>query len=142
MDGNYDIFRGGEKIGKAQVARQGLYYRFRCCCALTGSVIYRLTATCGEKTENLGVLVPDADVFRLEKKLPVSRFPEGALVIRAVPANPDKGAQFAPVYPDEPFRYIAKLHTARMQCRDGQVGVVFEDTEDAHSALPLSSSSR
>lgn len=138
MDGNYDIFRGGERIGKAQVKREGLYYRFRCCCALTGEVIYRLTVNCGSKTENLGILTPDGDAFCLEKRLPASRLTEGELVIRAVPANPDRGGAFTPVYPEEPFRYIAKLNTARMERRNGQVGVVFED----QSALPLSSNSR
>lgn len=138
MRQNLDIFRGSEKIGKAEVRREGLYYRFRCCCKLTGEVIYRLTVACGEKTENLGILIPAGDVFRLERKLPASRFSADAFVIRAVPANPDRGGKFTPIYPEEPFRYIAKLNTARMAYSNGQVGVVFED----QSALPLSSSSR
>lgn len=137
MDGNYDIFRGGEKIGKAQIKKEGLYYRFRCCCALTGEVIYRLTATCGGKTENLGILIPDGDAFRLEKKLPVSRFPMGEPVIQAVPGNPDKTGLFAPVKPDEPFRYLAEIESARMERRGEEIGVVIED-----QPAPLSSSSR
>lgn len=137
MDGNYDIFRGGEKIGKAQIKKEGLYYRFRCCCGITGEVIYRLTATCGGKTENLGILVPDGDTFCLEKKLPVSRFPKGELVIQAVPGNPDKTGLFAPVKPDEPFRYLAELEAARMERRGEEIGVVIED-----QSAPLSSSSK
>lgn len=140
MDGIYDIFRAGEKIGKAQVRREGLYYRFRCSCALTGEVIYRLTATCGGKTENLGIPIPDGDSFRLEKKLPVSRFSQGELVIQAVPGNPDRAGFFAPVHPDEPFRYLQMLQTARMEQRGSEIGLVF-DAED-QSVPPLSSSSR
>ncbi len=138
MNQKFDIFRGGEKIGKAEVTREGLYYRFRCCCALSGEVIYRLHVTCGTKTENLGILIPSGDAFRLEKRLPVSRFADGEFTIRAVPANPDRGKQFVPVLPEEPFQYIAKLNAARMASRDGQAGVVFED----QSAPPLSSSSK
>ena len=137
MEGNFDIFRGGEKIGKAQVKQEGLYYRFRCVCALTGEVIYRLTVTCGDQTENLGILIPDGDVFRLEKKLPVSRFAGGEAVIRAVPGNPNKLGLFAPVRPDEPFAYLSRLKNARMERRGETVGVVFEDQSE-----PLSSSSR
>lgn len=138
MDQNYDIFRGGEKIGKAEVKREGLYYRFRCCCALSGDVIYRLHVTCGTRTENLGILIPDGDAFRLEKKLPASRFTEGKLAISAVPANPDRGERFTPVFPEEPFQYIENLNAARMASHNGQVGIVFED----QSVLPLSSSSK
>ena len=65
MEGIYDIFRGGEKIGKAEVRREGLYYRFRCCCDLTGEVMYRLTVACGEKTENLGIPVPDERIIQV-----------------------------------------------------------------------------
>ena len=138
MDQNFDILRGEEKIGKAEVKREGLYYRFRCCCSLTGEVLYRLTATCSGRTENLGILIPVGDAFRLEKRLPASRFKAEAFVIRAVPANPDRGSQFIPVFPEEPFHYIARLNAARMERRDGQIGVIFED----QSASPLSSSNK
>ena len=137
MDGNYDIFRGNEKIGKAQVKREGLYYCFRCVCSLTGGVICRLTATCGERMENLGVLLPDGDEFRLEKRLPVSRFPTGELVIRAVPGNRDRAGFFAPVKPDEPFHYLSGLHSARMVRQGNQIGVLLED-----QSVPLSSISK
>lgn len=137
MDGNYDIFRGGEKIGKAQVKREGLYYRFRCVCSLTGDVIYRLTVTCGERTENLGILIPDGDVFRLEKKLSAGRFPTGEPIIQAVPGNPDRAGFFAPVKPDEPFRYLAGLQSARLARRGDEVGVLLED-----QPAPLSSSNK
>lgn len=127
MDGSYDIFRGNEKIGKAQVTREGLYYRFRCVCSLTGEVVYRLIVTCAEKTENLGILLPDGDVFRLEKRIPASRFQTGKLIIKAVPGNLDRAGFFAPVKPDEPFRYLASLQTARMEQRGDQIGIIFED---------------
>ena len=124
MNRIYDILRGGEKIGKAYVRKEGLYYCFRCCCRLTGEVIYRLTVSCGGKTENLGILIPDGDAFRLQKRLPVSRFPDGEMVIRAVPGKPEHTEFFAPVHPDEPFRYLASLQRARLERRDGQIGIV------------------
>lgn len=126
MEGVYDIFRGTEKIGKADVRRQGLYYRFRCCCNLTGEVIYRLTASDGTKTVNLGIPVPDGDSFCLETRIPISRFANGTLSIQAQPRTPQQKRIFAPVYPDEPFGYISRLETARMERRDNKIGISFD----------------
>ena len=125
MIGIHDIYHGVKKIGKAEIAKEGLYYHFRCFCKLTGEVIYRLIVSCGEKTENLGILVPAGEVFYLEKRLPVSRFSEGNPVIKAVPGRPQKERLFAPVYPDEPFQYLTKLDMSRMESRNGVVGVSF-----------------
>ena len=128
MEGIYDIFRGGEKIGKAEVRREGLYYRFRCCCDLTGEVMYRLTVTCGEKTENLGIPVPDADSFHLNTRLPVSRLPAGTPEFRAVPKHePLQQGLWVPISPETPFAYIERLEHAVMERRDDQVGILISD---------------
>lgn len=128
MDGIYDILRGGEKIGKAEVRREGLYYRFRCCCDLTGEVMYRLTVTCGDKTENLGIPVPEGDSFRLSTRLPVSRFPGGEPVFRAVPRHEKlQPGTWVPVSPETPFPYIARLENAVAERREGQMGVLISD---------------
>ena len=127
MDGNYDIFRGSEKIGKAEIRREGLYYRFRCCCNLTGQVIYRLIAVCDAQTENLGIPVPDGDAFRLETRLPVSRFGTGTPVIQAVPRHPQKQGNFVPIVPEEPFEYIQWLENAVLARREGQLGAVIPE---------------
>lgn len=128
MDGIYDILRGGEKIGKAEVRREGLYYRFRCCCDLTGDVMYRLTITCGEKTENLGIPVPEGDCFRLNTRLPVSRFPSGEPEFRAVPKHePLQRGMWVPISPETPFDYIARLENAVMERRGEEVGILISD---------------
>ena len=129
MDGIYDIFRGPDKIGKAEIRREGLYYRFRCCCNLTGQVIYRLTATCDDRTENLGIPVPEGDAFYLETRLPVSRFGKGVPVIQAVPRHPQKQDTFVPISPEEPFGYIERLENAILEKREGQIGAVIPEEE-------------
>ena len=130
MDGTYDIYRGAEKIGKAQVVRKGLYFHFRCCCNLSGSVIYRLIASEGENTVNLGIPVPDGDCFRLETKIAKNKFGSGTLMICAQPRSFKQREIFAPIYPDEPFAYIKELEKARMVQKDGQIGVLFDRTDD------------
>ena len=128
MEGIFDILRGGEKIGKAEVRREGLYYRFRCCCDLTGEVMYRLIVICGGKTENLGIPVPEGDSFRLSARLPASRFPSGEPEFRAVPKHePQQQGMWVPISPETPFDYIARLENAVMECRGEEVGILISD---------------
>lgn len=129
MEGIYDIYRGGEKIGKAEVKRQGLYYQFHCCCNLTGAVIYRLTVRCDDKTENLGIPVPDGDSYRLKTRIPVSRFRRGEPVFEAVPRHPERMDNWMPISPEEPFAYISRLENALLERRGEQVGITI--TEEA-----------
>ena len=127
MNGIYDIFRGGEKIGKVEVKRQGLYYHFHCCCNLTGTVVYRLTVQCGGKTENLGIPVPEADSYRLKTKIPVSHFKEGTPVFLAVPRHPQNMGNWIPLSPEAPFPYLNRLENAVLERRGSQVGILLKD---------------
>ncbi len=119
MVGIYDIFRGGEKIGKAEVSKEGLYYRFRCCCDLTGEVMYRLTVTCGMKTENLGIPVPDGNEFVLSKRVPVSHFSAGTPEFRAIPKHEPLPEKWMPLIPETPFDYIARLENSLAERETG-----------------------
>ena len=137
MEGIYDIYRGGEKIGKAEVRREGLYYRFLCCCDLTGEVMYRLTVKCGDKTENLGIPAPDGDAFYLTKRLPVSRFPKEEPEFRAVPKHAPPDEMWIPVNPEEPFDYIHRLENAVMERRNNELGILIR--EEDLSSVPQDS---
>ena len=134
MEGIYDIFRGGEKIGKAQVRREGLYYRFLCCCDLTGEVMYRLTVKCGKKIENLGIPVPDGDSFRLSARLPVSRFSSGMPEFQAVPKHQTLDENWVPLNPEVPFDYIHRLENAVLERRNNELGILI--AQDRSEALP------
>ena len=128
MEGIYDIYRGEDKIGKAEVRREGLYYRFVCCCDLTGEVMYRITVTCGEKTENLGIPIPDGHCFRLSAKLPVSRFAKETPEFRAVPRHPQNTqGLWTPISPETPFAYISRLEHAVLERRGEQMGILISE---------------
>ena len=99
MDGTYEIMLGGESVGQAVVRRQGLYYRFSCRCDLSGEVIYRITVTCGGKSESLGIPVPKDGQFHLDTKLAASRLGEGEPKFAAVHRRPDLGGMFVPISP-------------------------------------------
>ena len=127
MDGTYEIMLGGESVGQAVVRRQGLYYRFSCRCDLSGEVIYRITVTCGGKSESLGIPVPKNGEFYLDTRLAASRFGEGEPKFAAVPRRPDLGGMFVPISPEEPFRYLHRLENAFLARKDGQVGIVIPE---------------
>jgi hypothetical protein len=127
MDGTYEIMLGGEPVGQAVVRRQGLYYRFSCRCDLSGEVIYRITVTCGGKSESLGIPVPKNGEFYLDTRLAASRLGEGEPKFAAVPRRPDLGGMFVPISPEEPFRYLHRLENAFLARKDGQLGIVIRE---------------
>ena len=125
--GTYPILRGGETIGQACVERKGLYYYFSCRCKLSGEVIYRLTVSCGEITENLGVPVPEGEDFVLMTRIPASRLGQGEMTLRAVPKHGKPEGKFIPIAPDEPFAYLRQLEKAVFEKRNGQMGIILKD---------------
>lgn len=121
MFGLYDIYLGARKVGKAEVIREGLYYRFRCNCDLPGGEIYRLVISCGEKTENLGIPIPNGDSFWLSTRLPVSHFAGQEPTFWALPRQQK---YWVPVLPEQPFPYLSALENAVLEERDGKMGLL------------------
>lgn len=127
MNETYGVYFGKEQMGKVQVQKQGLYYRFTCRCRLTGDVVCRLRVTCGDKRESLGVVVPMDDGFGLDTKIPVKRLGEGKMEFLLVPKHELDSGVFVPVYPEEPFAYIERLKDAYLARKEGQVGVILRE---------------
>lgn len=123
----YTILLGTQNVGQAQVRRDGLYYDFYCRCRFSGDVIMKIAVSCGEKTEILGTPVPQGKDFVLHKKLPVKYFGEGEFGFRAVPKQAQLDGFFVPIHPEEPFSYLNRLKNARLQRRDGVLGVALRE---------------
>lgn len=123
----YDVYLGQESVGTVSAEVEGLYYRFRCRCSLSGDVVYRLLVSCGDHQENLGVMIPVDGAFGLDTRLALKRLGKGMLQFRLLPKHPELGGRFVPLGPEEPFSYITKLRHAYLQRRNGQVGVGFKD---------------
>ena len=123
MVGTYDIKIGSEVAGKMVVEKQGLYYRFSCRCRLSGKTVHSAAAVCCGSRIHLGVCVPMDGQFGLEKKLPCKQFSGGKPEFLLIPKGGHQGHRFVPVYPEEPFAYMARLKEAFLEIRDGQVGV-------------------
>ena len=129
MQEEYSIFSGGEEVGRVFVQRQGLYYRICCRCRLTGAVRYRLIATCGENTADLGLCVPQGDRFGVDTRIPIKRLGEGAISFRLLPKHSSLEGKFVPVFPDEPFGYIHQLQKAYLARQDGVVGIILKEDQ-------------
>ena len=132
MFGLYDIYRGNEKIGKAEVSQEGLYYRFRCTCNLPDGKIYRILISCGGKTENLGIPIPGGDSFWLSVRLPKSRFTEAEPIFQAIPKEE---RLWVPVYPDQPFPYLSELENAVLGEENGETGIFISKSSQPDSDL-------
>ena len=132
MENTYSVRFGNQDVGKVQVKREGLYYRFFCRCRLSGDVVCRLVAVCGGKEENLGVVVPVEDGFGLDKKIPAKRLGEGTMEFYlatkiGVPRMENRmPGNFVAIYPEEPFAYIARLKDAFFVRQNGQAGVIIK----------------
>ena len=73
MDGSYEVFWSGRAVGRAEAAREGLYYRITCRCRLPGREMLRLWMDCGEGEVDLGLCVPMGGEFGTEKRIPAKR---------------------------------------------------------------------
>ena len=130
METNYEITMGTAPVGRVQVLRQGLYYCFHCRCRLSGNVVYRLRVSCGDKRDNLGVLVPMGDGFGLDTRRPVKNIGEGTMSFCLVPKHDSPSGKFVPICPEEPFAYLERLKNAYLETREGKPGAVLpEDSQ-------------
>ena len=127
MIGTYEIRQGASAIGQVQVERQGLYYRFSCRCRPKETGMHRVLASCNGKQEDLGTLVPMDGAFGLEKRIPAKRLGEGVPEFLLISKNSARKERFVPVYPEEPFSYMARLKDAYLKRKEGQLGLVFRE---------------
>lgn len=124
MEGFFAVYLNGQAVGKVQVKREGLYYRFTCRCRLSSQSVCKLEAS----GVSLGILVPMGDGFGLDTKLPAKRFPEGDWDFEVMPNRPVLEGRFVPIKPEEPFAYLERLKNAYLAKRDGQVGIILADS--------------
>ena len=127
MECTYPILLGGEPIGQAQVARQGLYCCISCRCRLSGEVMYRVILRCCDHQEDLGILVPQNGAFCLQKRIPAKLLTSGELSFLAVPKHKPLAGKFVPLSPETPFQYLTKLENAYLARQNGQIGILIRE---------------
>ena len=126
LDKTYAVYFANRVVGKVQVIRQGLYYRISCRCRIGPDILCRLYVICNEKRENLGVVVPQDGGFALNTSIPVKKLGEGEWTFLLAPKLEPYGTELIPVYPEEPFAYIARLKKAYLVKQNGKIGIVIQ----------------
>ena len=124
MEGIYEVRFGANPAGKVKIERMGLYYSIHCRCQLSGAVVCRLVAQCGDEQIRLGIPVPSSDGFSLDTKIPIKKLGQGTPSFFLIPKAAALEGHFVPIYPDEPFAYIERLKSAFLERRGGRVGAV------------------
>lgn len=122
-----ELTLSGKTVGKVQVLRQGLYYAFHCRCRISGETAVRLLARCGERQEDLGVLVPMEGGFGLDTRRPVKHLGEGEIQFLLASKHDPPQTYFAPISPEEPFAYLQRLKDAYLETRNGQKGAAWRE---------------
>ena len=87
----------------------------------------RILVICGAQQLDLGVCIPVDGQFGLEKRIPCKYLAEGTPEFRLMPKYQRQQERFVPVYPEEPFSYMAKLKDAFLEIRDGRMGIIIKE---------------
>lgn len=122
MEGKYTIFYRGKQIGQVLVDREGLYYHFRCKCKFEEDAVCKLMYQYNNDSYVLGIMVPEADVFVMEKRIAIKHFEEGTPYFFIPWDTASERGMFVPISPDEPFGYLAKLTDAFLSYKNGRIG--------------------
>ncbi len=122
----YPIYLGEDDVGTALVNREGLYYRIKCTCHLSGDVPLRITA-CAEHAVDLGLCILDGDLSGLEVRIPMKRLGEGKLQFFIKTQHKKLPENWFPISPEEPFHYIKRLKDAYLVVNDGSPGIAIRN---------------
>ncbi len=120
LEGEYVVTFRDRSVGRVSVRKQGLYYLFCCRCRLDCDELCRLQVTCGDRVEDLGILVPVEGGFGMNTRIPVKRFGTGFGEFQLVAGSRMGDRILVRIYPDEPFAYIARLKKAYLVRRNGE----------------------
>ena len=122
----YEVYRGDEPVGTAEVTRKGLYYCIRLKCALSGDVMHKAEVRCNGAREDLGILVPEEGGFVLTTRIPIKRIGAGDMTFRVIPRHKPFRGHFVKLSPEEPFTYLKRLKDAFLVNQNGEIGILFK----------------
>jgi hypothetical protein len=117
-------------VGKVQLIRQGLYWRVICRCQCSNDLVRRLYAVWDDGRENLGVLVPEEDGFRLDRRIPVKRLRTDGVKFMLSTGGHSREGKLVPVSPEEPFAYIDRLKHAFLETENGKIQIRIEENPE------------
>ena len=118
----YDLFMDDRIVGKADVVNEGLYYVIKCTFSLDHDGIYRAIVQTDHECLNLGICVPEGDLFAATVRIPVSKIENDDVRFYIVSIDA-KRAQGHPVSEDAPFDFLELLYAARFSKINGKPSI-------------------
>lgn len=120
----YPIHDGQTQVGKAEVSKEGMYWRIECCCVPLSGKPEKILLHTQVHTIQLGLCVPDTNGMRILKRIPNRQLLDEHLTF-VVDHKKDETVRFVK---GQPFVDIHRLRNARLQIRDGDYFVVISES--------------
>ncbi len=117
----HNIFWKGIAVGNATIKKEGLYYCIHCKCDLPQKGIFRVVVADTGNAYDLGICVPDGDLYSCVTRIPCKRFCSNALVFTLVSNDKTVGV---PIGNGKFFAHLDKLNAARLQYTNGQPEII------------------
>lgn len=106
MEGVYEVWLKDMIAGEVLITREGLYYRFLCTVRLPKESRYHLVAYSEVKNVDLGLCIPQGEIFVLSTKIPIKRF-DNCRYRYILTAKAEK--QVIPIFENQPFTHLNRL---------------------------------
>lgn len=111
----YPIFQGDFTAGEAHVSRHGLYYHIHCVCSCSCEDTLRVHVRSANQITDLGILVPEKDVYTTKVWIAIQKLGEGDLHFFIQPKESSDSKQWIPIIPEQPFSCISQLDQSNLR---------------------------
>ena len=136
MQTENDILMDNRVIGQATVVQKGLYYNISCKCMFDDRKIYRIQVKDDAVTLDLGICVPEANIFTLNRMIPAKKIGQGIQHFYAEPAYPENN--ITPVSEDQAFEDLDRVINGQLEVTQDQIGITFTDQSQDQQGNDLS----
>ena len=127
MEGTYDVFYEGEKVGNLHLQRNGLYYIINAECMVEQQGMFQLVMNLTDRSEEIGLMMPDKGRLILKKRIPVKRVGECLPYFSIKERNPCK-EEVAVIRPEQPFIFLHRLQEAYLDFGENGCIIRFKKT--------------
>lgn len=128
----YSILFDNIPVGRAEVKKEGLYYKFVCTCTPPNKEVHKVKVFDGETEIDLGICVPIEQEFTVITRIPIKRLKGDRFSFRLV-SGFNKGI---PVATGKQFEYLHKIEAARLQTTNGQPEIIIDSSLNQQDSDP------
>lgn len=126
----YEITYENQNVGSAVVVAEGLYLRIECQCTMPKRDLYRIFAKDDNVMIDLGICVPVGQHYSLVKRIPQKQFPGKTVKFYVNKNEMQHDLTRLTVDESQPFAYIDRLDSARVEIFDNKLCMVMAEIED------------